>query len=106
MELRKVRDEMDAQRVIAAASASGLPRRVWARSNGIDPRSLNAWRMNLARRRPRDVDGALRVVELTELRTTSVAAVYAVCVGEYRLELGDDFRDDTLRRMVGVLRSC
>jgi DNA-binding transcriptional LysR family regulator len=34
------------------------------------------------------------------------AARYVVRVGDVELELDDDFRDETLRRLVGVLRSC
>ena len=54
MPRRKIRDVADAHACLNAAAASGLPRAVWARANGIDARSLNAWRITLDRtKRPR-----------------------------------------------------
>jgi hypothetical protein len=47
---RKVEDEDDALRCLEAAARAVLPRRNWERSVGVDPRSLNAWRVNLERR--------------------------------------------------------
>lgn len=105
MVLRKVRDEAEARAVVAAANASGLPRSVWAREHGISPRSVNAWRLNLERR-DRTGGPALRLVEVTGLTTRSPAALYVVEVAGVRVELGDDFRDDTLGRLVRVLRGC
>jgi hypothetical protein len=49
MSQRKIRTADDARACLAAAQASGLPRAAWARAHGIDARSLNAWRLNLAR---------------------------------------------------------
>ncbi len=47
---RKIEDEREARRSLAAAEAAGGTIKQWARTNGIDGRSLNAWRMNLERR--------------------------------------------------------
>lgn len=47
---RKIADEREARRSLAAAEAAGGAIKQWARAHGIDGRSLNAWRMNLARR--------------------------------------------------------
>ncbi len=47
---RKVFNEFDAQRCLAAVRRSGAPLGAWARDHGIDGRSLNLWRTNLARR--------------------------------------------------------
>ena len=105
MVLRKVRDEAEARAVVAAANASGLPRRVWAREHGISPRSLNAWQMNLDRRDRRRAPG-LQLVEVTGLTAPRPTALYVIEVAGVRVELGDDFRDDTLGRLVRVLRGC
>ena len=60
---RRIRDAVDARACLRMMSVSGLPRAVWARSQGIDGRSLNAWRLNLTRsRRIRDGDAAARGV--------------------------------------------
>lgn len=105
MELRRVCSEEEARAAMAAVAASGMARRVWARQNGINPRSLNAWRLNLARRGG-GAPPPLRLVEVTPPVPAQMPAVYVVVTGDIRLEVGDDFREDTLRRLVGVLRSC
>ena len=50
MSLRKVLNQDEAVRLLRDAEASGLQRADWARRQGVDPRSLNLWRVNLARR--------------------------------------------------------
>jgi hypothetical protein len=37
---------------------------------------------------------------------TKQAPQYVVHVGEIAVELGDDFEEATLRRLIAVLRSC
>ena len=49
MAKRKIRDEADAQACLSAQASSGLTLSAWARREGIDGRSLNLWRVNLAR---------------------------------------------------------
>lgn len=49
--MRKIEDEREARAFLKAAKSSGVPLKAWARDRGIDGRSLNAWRMNLARSR-------------------------------------------------------
>jgi transposase-like protein len=105
MELRKVRDESEARAAMSAVAASGLPRRAWARQHGISPRSLNAWRLNLARRE-RGATPSLRVVEVTPLPASASSSIYAVHIADVRIELDDTFREDTLQRLLRVLRTC
>lgn len=105
MELRKVRGPGDARTALAAAASSGLTRRDWARANGICPRSLNMWRLILARSEPRRAPPPLRLVELTPIAAPA-APTYALLVGEFRIEMGDDFREDTLVRLLGAIRAC
>ena len=114
---RKITDEREARRCLAAARAAGGNVGRWARANGIDGRSLNAWRMNLARRGtggtppPTKESTALRPrAALVELVPTSSpptsASRYTVHVGDLRVELGDGFDSHTLRRILEVLRAC
>lgn len=103
MEFRKIRDAADAENCLRAAVASGLPRPLWARANGIDARSLNVWRLIQARK-SRPAPTALRMVELAG--PPSAGTAYVVCVGRFRVELGDDFHDATLRRLLSVVASC
>ena len=116
MERRKIRDEADARTCIAAVRASKLTRKEWARSEGIDGRSLRAWTLNLergasstkpARSQPR-LTRPLRLVELipslpAQARTSSR---YVVRVGAHAVEVDDQFAEATLRRLVAVLASC
>ena len=47
---RKIDDETEAGRCLRAAKLAGRSAGEWARAHGIDGRSLNAWKVNLARR--------------------------------------------------------
>jgi hypothetical protein len=102
MGLRKVRNEDEARRYLAAVAASGRPRVEWARANGIDARSLNAWRMNLqgSRRRP-----DLRVVELVAEPPAS-RATWRVRCGAFEVEVPEDFEEGALGRLLRVVASC
>jgi hypothetical protein len=112
----RIESESEARRYLRRVEAEGGEVGAWAREHGIDGRSLNAWRMNLARRagaaepprRPRRAGSARTgLVELVPA-TPSLATSgrYVLAVGGVRIEVGDDFSEGTLRRLVGVLRSC
>lgn len=112
-ELRKIRDEREARYSLTAARRAGGSVGAWARANGVDGRSLNAWRVNLARRsstRRPAIGTAVRpragLVELIPATRPRPVARYTVHVGEARVELGDDFDAGALRRIVEVLRVC
>ena len=47
----------------------------------------------------------VRLVELLP-RETAPGARYVVRVGAFAVELGDDFREETLGRVLAVLASC
>ncbi|MEN9580190.1 MAG: hypothetical protein RJA70_3199 [Pseudomonadota bacterium] len=47
---RKIEDEREARRCLAAARRAGLGLGEWARARGIDGRSLHAWQLGLERR--------------------------------------------------------
>jgi hypothetical protein len=99
---RKILDETDAQRCLDAQVASGLTLAEWARHEGVDGRSLNSWRMNLARRRA--LPRAPRLVELVPARAR--AAKYTVRCGRLEVDVGDDFDEDTLFRLLQVVAAC
>ncbi len=106
MSRRKLRDADEARRCLDEAAASGLSRPEWARSNGIDGRSLNAWRMNLERTRRRDQQ-APRLVELVAAEPVTKEPVrYVVHCGELAVEVDHRFDDHVLRRLLGVVASC
>lgn len=113
---QRIESELEARRCLRWVVAEGGNVGAWAREHGIDGRSLNAWRMNLARRGgtaepargQRDARGPQAgLVELVPAAASrSTSGRYVLEVGGARIELGDDFSEATLRRLVGVLRSC
>ena len=114
MGARKIQDEEEAKECIARMKKSGLTLSKWARSEGIDGRSLHAWNVNLARGgggSPHKTRQALAVrrvklVELVPMAAPSRSARYVVRVGQLGLEVDAQFDGATLRRLIGVLRSC
>ena len=105
---RKIEDERDARACLRAAKAARVSVGEWARDNGVDGRSLNAWRINLSRAgasraaaEPRP-----RLVELVPTAPSRTEARYVVHIDSARIELADDFREETLLRLVRALRAC
>lgn len=114
---RKIEDESEAQRCVAAARRSGIRPGEWARAHGIDGRSLHAWAVNLGRRgatvqrraKPATAPAARArgLVEIVPVAgVTSPKARYVLAVGGARIEFGDDASVATLRRVLEALRSC
>jgi hypothetical protein len=96
---RKIRDEADARKCMAAIERAGVVGAEWAQAHGIDGRSLNAWKVNLGRR-------GSRRAQLVELVPASVRGRYALEVSGVRFEFDDNFAPETLQRVVQALRSC
>jgi hypothetical protein len=116
---RKIEDEGEAVRCLRAAEREGMGVGAWARANGVDGRSLHAWRMNIARRgtttpvrrrktAPKASSTTHALVELVPAATSAPAGpgLYALVVGSARIEFGDDVSVVTLRRVFEALRSC
>lgn len=103
---RKTRDAADARRCLRAVQSSGLGRVEWAHEHGIDARSLNVWRLNLARgAKPEPTGLPMRLVELVA-SAAPVDVRYVVRVGDLAVEVDDRFDDVTLRRLLRVVASC
>lgn len=105
---RKIFNEKDARRCLAAGRASRGGLAGWARAHGVDGRSLNAWRVNLQRRGvPRVRVAAAKLVELVPAATVTAARLpYLLHIDGVELEVGDNFDEQSLRRLVGLLKSC
>ena len=104
--LRKIVVERDARACLSSVARSGDTLRAWARKHGVDGRSLRAWHRNLGRRKAAPTS-APRLVELVAVAPGAPSARrYLVRVGEACVEVGDDFDDRTLRRLLEVLRAC
>lgn len=102
MSRRKVRDAREAETCLAAAASSGLSRVRWAQANGVDARSLNAWRLNLERDGQREV----RLVEMVARERRIEPARYVVLCGGLGIEVDERFDDEVLRRLIGVVVTC
>jgi hypothetical protein len=111
---RVVSSAEEARTFLAAIDAAGGDVRAWALANGIDGRSLNGWRRRLSRpvraraRRKRKETGSngIRLVELVPATTVASPSRYSLELRGVRVEFCEDFSESTLRRIIGVLKSC
>ena len=104
---RKVFNEQDARRCLAAVKASRGELATWAREHGVDGRSLNLWRVNLERRGVvRQRAPKLLEVVVAQTPVVSPAAAFVLRIGGVELEVGTSFDESALRRLVGVLKTC
>jgi hypothetical protein len=118
---RKIRDREDAQACLKAARAArGQSKAQWARQQGIDGRSLEAWRRNLARRGKGGsgrqegrmvelVAGPVRKTATGRARKAAEAVGrgrYVIRCGALAVEVDGQFHDETLRRLLQVVVGC
>jgi hypothetical protein len=99
---RKILDAHDARRCLEAISRSGLTPRAWASVNGVDGRSLNAWRINQTRTDAR----ALHVVELVATPHAPRAGRYVVRLGDVAVDLDEHVDEQVLATILRAVRSC
>lgn len=100
---RKIGSADEARAALEAADRSGGERAAWARANDINPRSLNAWRLNLQRGQR----SAPRLVELVAAATylPSDAGCRVLC-GDFVVEVDADVDEDVLVRVLRAVRAC
>lgn len=103
---RKIRDQEDARRCLAAARAAGQGRSEWARQHGVDGRSLYGWEKKL------EPDGAepqakrRGLVELIPDARRPVARRFVVRCGRLAVEVDDHFDEAALGRLLRVVATC
>jgi hypothetical protein len=110
---RKIRNERDARRCLAAARAAGLSRSEWARQQGIDGRSLFGWSKKLERsdkfrgtkKKRRKRKNRSGLVELVP-GASSAGSRYVVRCGQLTVEVDDRFDEATLARLLKVIVAC
>jgi hypothetical protein len=102
---RKIRDAAEARELLDAAVASGVPRAEWARAQGVDGRSLNAWHLNLDRQ-PTSTPPPIRLIELVPATPMRAASTLRVRCGRFVVEVDAAFDDDALTRVLAVVASC
>ena len=104
--VRKIRDADDAEACLGAAGKAGLAPRDWAHQHGVDARSLQMWRVLLARRRPAQ-PAPLRLVELVSaVAPVAEPARYRLTCNEFTLELVGAFDDRDVLRLLRLVRAC
>lgn len=101
MARRKISGEAEAVALLGEWRSESVDFKVFCRERGIDGRSLQCWRMNVARREPETV----RLLELT-LPGEETVARYQVHVGDYTVEVDDHFREQTLTRLLAAVGRC
>lgn len=102
---RKLRDEQDAKRCVAAAKASGLSRSEWARHHGVDGRSLYAWEKKVGSDEPEQREKLAGLVELIP-SSQRVESRYVVQCGRFAVEVDERFDETTLGRLLKVVAAC
>jgi len=103
---RRILNEQDARRCLAAAKSSRDGLAAWARAHGVDARSLNCWRVNLKGRRSVPRVLAPKMVELVPAMVTAAHAPFVLHIRGVELEIDENFDEQSLRRLVGLLKSC
>ena len=115
---RKIKDESEARRCLRAANLAGRSAGEWARAHGIDGRSLNSWKVNLARRgtsaaprrrkpeAPRPTHALVELVPAGSSAKLAAGGRYVIEFAGARVEFDDHCSVATLRRVLEALRSC
>jgi len=98
---RKVADHAEAEELLSQWRISGQALGEFCRALGVDGRSLSCWRLNLARRKAPDKE-----LRLVELKVSPRTARYRIDIDGILIELDDDFRDETLARILKIVSRC
>jgi hypothetical protein len=105
---RKVPDAETAQAWLAAVQQSGLTPVEWCAEAGVDARSLQCWRLALAKRGARP---ALQFVEVVPRAGRGAAPApvpppLRVHLRDVVVEVAAGFDADTLAKVLRVVRAC
>lgn len=108
---RKVRDQAEARELLDRLLDSNMKLPEFCAEHGIDGRSLNCWRRNLARRRHADAAPApgpqrLRLVEVLPSTPPGPSPTYRVVVGSVVIELDHHFDEHDLTRLLRAVTRC
>jgi hypothetical protein len=102
MHRRKIKNRRDAESCLTAAAVVAQTPTEWARSNGVDGRSLHCWRLAIEGSR------SPTPLRLLELVTTApvVPASYTVRCGTFAVDAPANFDDGVLGRLLRVVASA
>lgn len=105
MARRKIRDADEARILLDRYEVCGASLVDFARMEGIDGRSLNAWRINLERARRRDIDSVPEFIELVSTGAVGTSPFLVRC-GPFAVEVPPQFDAATLARLLEVVATC
>jgi hypothetical protein len=100
---RKIRSADEARAALEAVDRWGGDRAAWARANDINPRSLNAWRLNLQRGQ-RSTPRLVELVAATTYRPSNAGC--RVLHGDFVVEVDANVDEDALVRVLRAVRAC
>ena len=105
---RKIRNEAEAQQCLDRVAASNLTRVDWARQQGIDARSLNAWRLILERRQAQDETQTdrLQLIELVPSAPPATSRPLTLRCGAWSIDVAADTDLVLLGKVLGVVEAC
>lgn len=103
---RKVPNAETAQAWLDAAQGSGLTRVQWCAEAGVDARSLQAWRVALARRAARPAAPFVELVARSVRGPASATPALRVYVGDVVIEVTSGFHAESLAEVLRVVRAC
>lgn len=93
--------EGEAAGLVQAWQESGIPLRAWCAREGIDGRSMRYW-LDRQSRGP-----TLHLIEVTPRRAPArPRSAVRVVLGDVAVVVADDFVEDTLARVLRVVRAC
>ena len=101
MQRRKIKNRRDAESCLSAAAVTAQTPTEWARSNGVDGRSLHCWRLAIEGRRP---PAPLRPLEV--ITAAPLLASYTVRCGAFEVDTPSDFDDAVLGPLLRVVASA
>lgn len=101
---RKVLDEADARQLLDEVERSREPLAAWCRRYRVDGRSLNAWRINLARRD--EVPVGPRLVELVVQEPVPRSSSIRVAYGDFTVQVEGEVDVDLLRDVLWAVSTC
>lgn len=105
MERRKVQDREEALDLLDELRTTRQSLSTFCHERGLDGRSLQCWKTNLARAGSDEARRELRLVELA-LPEAAPPSRYRVHLGGAMIEVEDGFQEGTLARLLAVVRSC
>jgi hypothetical protein len=103
---RKVPNAETAQTWLAAAERSGLTRAQWCAEAGVDARSLQCWRIALARRAVRPGVHFVELVPTPDRGSAPPPVSLRVQVSDVVIEVPSGFDAASLAEVLRVVRAC